>query len=298
MTVIESKVSKEGMSGTGDSEFKGSRRLVWIIKTDDMLDGPQVVMDNAPFVGPHPLALPFDRWTVGNEFNPWIVARKATAERIGKSLLWKVTVEYTQLELLEDGDNNPNPLLRPIKYRIDWANYTRLTNTDKDGTPITNSAGQITANPPHEEEDGRPIIVATRNEAVIGSILANAIIYNNSINTNAFTVGPLNVLQFQARMLPIVCGDQRTENGIAYYPVTYKVELKGDPDWLTRLRDAGTAVLNGGNLEVARDPSGVPYTEPVLLDGAGAVLPAGGTPVINTWHTKKEANWAPLALFV
>lgn len=180
-----------------------------------------------------------------------------------------------------------NPTERPLQ--VSWGNATfeEIVDEDQDGNAVVNSAGDP-FDPPITEEDTRPVLTVVRCQYTFSTTWATG--YRNAINSDIF----LGADPGTVRSMPIVGVLKKDQDIGWYWEVTYEFAYKPQ-GWARVELDQGLrrTVDVGGTLK--RQPilvRGVPVQSPVLLDGAGDVLPPGGTPVFRTYRTRPSLPFA------
>ncbi len=238
MSVTKCQLIRYGRSGSADLDYKREYNAQWKVTTDSGNDGWTTVLlqsGNASLDNPIP-----DLWStyaIGNDVDTGVYLQdKRGQPETGSETTWIVTGTWKAPPPGRDpanGDNQPNPLFRPVRYHLEFANFTRVAEKDIFDKAITNSAGQE-FDPPLEMDDARPVLVAVKNEWPLEGIISKAIQYKNAVNTNTFYgAGPR-----EAKVESIVSGGMQTENDVRYYPVTYRIQFNHE-QWDIELVDQG-----------------------------------------------------------
>src|SRR5690242_12791564 len=130
MAVVQVITKSRGTGGSGTS--KGDRRfaLHFQVITDDLADGPQVVLSALGLS-------PFSVYAFGNDFDPGARAKDISCTRNEDDPYhWDVEVEFdSQVEQYPE-----NPLDRPTLVAYSFAQYQRPVWKDINGKGILNSA--------------------------------------------------------------------------------------------------------------------------------------------------------------
>lgn len=171
---------------------------------------------------------------------------------------WLITVPYDDER--SESDDEPDPIQRRIKYRLDWTSVTKDFILDAEGNIVQNTAGDFFQGLATEEK--RPVLIATKNELAedLDAIIDLAIDYSNAVNTDTFH----GASPGHALCRDIVSGELQIENDIEYYAVQYAFEFKRldellaitDPDQIETTPDPwDRLVLNEGyyHLKTADD---------------------------------------------
>jgi len=212
---------------------------------------------------------------------------------------WVVEVEYS-----DDEAKQPHPLGKPWQKtpEVKWGQWAQvqplLYLSGAVWLPATNSAGDA-FDPPPQVERHFPSVLILRNERAFDP--ARAYQYVDTVNAVAVRVAGLTIAA-RCALLTEYAGENDEENDVPYARVTYRILLT-PYTWDARILDRGYRYLDGGVRKralVAQVVSGVttykPTPEPVLLDGAGAQLAVGATPVTRTFAQYRATNWADLGL--
>ena len=250
--------------------------------------------------------------------DPWLRAGRPQVRPLSP-VLFEVSVDYRGPAGETPGQGD-NPLTAPPKRRWVWAASQEPIDMDEDGQPIVNSAGQnFDQNPMVEVYD--PELVIERNEATDDPRVR--LQYRMAVNADPF----YGARPGQALMLPIEAEEVR-QGDFAYWAKTYRIRFRrGPPDvakmvsaaaahgttagamsarlaWYMRMLDNGvckkvTRDVDGQQvtrLEAILDRHGVPVVKPVLLDGAGQVLPESEKPVWLYFRTSPVLPFRPFRL--
>lgn len=275
MSVVSCQLMLNSRSGSSDEKFQRSYTVKWLVTTNNKLDGPQVVIDGVGGATPDAVPGKYATYAIGTDVdaNAYQLSLGVEPYHAGTEFQWVVTAEYGQPPKGEDpGERTENPLDRPVRYSIDWVAFTKPLTKDKDGNPIANAAKQ-SFDPPPEQEDLRPVLVAKKNFATLAEVISLMVTYKNAVNTDEF----YGAGEREAKVESITTGDQIHENGYAYYEATIRVMFNEAGEKFDR------SFVNQGykhyvsasdkTLIVARDAKQVPMNEPVLLAEDGSRLP-------------------------
>lgn len=151
-----------------------------------------------------------------------------------------------------------------------------------DWTPICNSAGIPYYDPPVEISDPQYQVLYRVN---VQKPTTEILKYFNVINSDAFTIGGVQIDPGEALMKPPRIGSADWRAGQFYVPITYEIRLRPTVNrigaiaadtplsfrgWEIELQDRGYTVLNESEeLVRATDDDGAETVEPVFLDGEG-----------------------------
>jgi len=263
---------QETADGRKSTEDDNGRKHVrkFRIWTDNKSIGSYTAMKSARSASP--IALP-SRFDVHPE-DSYALCRTVECEPGQAEKTGKVFVAVANYDTaVDETQSEPNPLLRPVKYRLEWASYQTVAERDNQGSPIVNSAG-FQYDPPYMVDDDRPVLVAVKNEAasLFAVICARAIYFRRAVNTsNFFGAGSR-----QAKVESIVTGDVLVENNVRFYAVTTRVQFN-ELTWDLALLDRGTKHLDAdGNV-----------VRPVILDGPQKGQPLNDAVNLNPDGTRK-----------
>ena len=217
----------------------------------------------------------------GHPYDPWLFVKSKDVKTIGP-FLYEVTCKYdcqidaeTQLPL--------SPLMEPPEISWTFSDSNEPTDTDTEGKPITNSAGE-SFDPPITKDYSDLILRYTRNEETFDELIAAD--YKDAVNSDTFLgfgAGHVLCKMFEA--------DQMRAADLTYYRVRYEFRIRYDEvktrdgsgniqtyifGWIKRIRDEGYRETTGeenqdGSPEIdeIEDKNSVKISQPCLLDGSG-----------------------------
>lgn len=185
------------------------------------------------------------------------------------------------------------------------------------GIPLTNSAW-TPFDPPPEIEYSRLKIVITRLHDEYPTSLLRFI---DTVNLKPVKI---DINDFRGTLPPFtaklqgISGSKEYNSGDPYWRINYEIEYDPLFTWRLNLLDQGFRKAtdlygegyddngnpinpedeNGQWLEVAKDMSGVPMTDPIKLDGYGQPADMDGYSIYLTYAVYPEVNWAPLKFHV
>jgi hypothetical protein len=162
--------------------------------------------------------------------------------------------------------------------------------------PITNSAGDVFSPAPTQTRQIR-VINISRIETYDATDMAMWEGLKQSTNSAAVTIDGIAYPVRSLLMEAITPRRYYLPDSAAWiWDVSYRILVDFELLHQTQLLDQGYYKLVGGVRTPILDASGQPVAVPVLLNGSGDVLAAGGTPVFRTFELKPRRNWAGLAL--
>lgn len=224
--------------------------------------------------------------------------RQVDARPTADPYTWAVEARYSSRVERPDLNLIENPLLRPAD--VEWDTVERLIPVYRDRyeTDVKTSSNEL-FDPPIEQPIYDQTLTISRNQSTYNAILA--VSFHNTVNSGSwwgFQPGQVKCCKIK--------GSRQFENGLLFWRVVYEFHIRPVPEtleginheaWSTVVIDRGFMVLDGaGKQKVALDVFGRPVTSPVLLDGAGAKLTPGSSPVYHVFNFPKERNFAELNL--
>lgn len=246
MAIKSCKIKTTGAKVGMDNKYRRTYTQLWHVVSDDETDTPLSILvgisKRSPDTPTTPNVVPllWENYTVQDDTDLDVYLQSIEINRFKDDeqdrLNWIVTGTFSAPEPGKSDSAKPaaTPLSDPVRYSLEWANYTKLVDMDKDGTAILNSAGDG-FDPPIEIDDARPVLVAVRNMASLTDIIALAILYKNAVNTDTF----YGATARKAKVESIVSGAIQERNGVEYYAVTIRVQFN-DATWDKQLVDRGT----------------------------------------------------------
>ncbi len=200
---------------------------------------------------------------------------------------WTVTVSYGPYDA---GTFGQDPSLWPIKVSFGGERTEKVISKDRNGNPITNSAGDP-FDPPITIDDSRSTMTVTRNELVSAFDLTLAELYRDKINNaewNGFDA-------FTVKLGIITTSEPQYDSNaqVYYYTVTYPftIDRKG---WQKDILDSGCNELDAYDIPKPIMNQGQQVSDPVPLDGSGHRLDVGGDPVYITVDAYDEIDFSGL----
>ena len=188
-----------------------------------------------------------------------------------------------------------SPLDRPADIEWGGIDLTETVSTDINDLPIVNSAGDYYDPLPERPIRGSGVVI-TRNEAANPATVVTT--YSNTTNSAAWH----GVAEGNALMGQITATKQsEMVDGatVTYWRVSYPIRMRRN-GWKLLLIDNGYRLKDADdNRQTITDDVGQQPVVPVLLDGAGGVLPTGGTPVVfptSGYEITETANFGTLNL--
>lgn len=315
---------QSSIGGGINPEGEYNYRAVYHVTTNDQTDDWLVVQNGAELAGPDPLPSYMSMYALGGSADVSAFAQSINGQMIDKvgfkdgssqvtGAKWEVTVDWTPLRpgKLPTATQTAfqSPLLRPMEFWSDFQTITEIVETDWDGNPIVNTAGQV-FDEPLEEDDELEVFYFEKNYATAGEIRALNQTYRRKLNAEPYAGYPIH----HCMCLPIRMSRPKYSNGTTYYTATGKIICSGKPwyrEFVNRgfkhfadvddgeggtekkLVTASDPVIDENNLVTGRTP----VTEPVLLtDDSGGSGTEGyrlGDEVGNilTFRTRDEVSF-------
>lgn len=274
MSVISSKLQAKNATMEIDAEFRRAYTHDFIVETNSDTDMQVAVYLQSESVGPFSVPKIGTHYDInGNSDLDYLLERKIikrSTDDEGNKRTWIVTCIWAQPLTGFSLALANNPLNWPVRYNLEWANYSRAFDTDIFGNKLINSANDPF--PAEEQDDARPVLVATKNEFPLEAIVAKSIFYKNAVNTDPF----YGAMAREAKVESIVTGELQSLNGFQYYPVTYRVQFN-EKKWDLVLADIG---FNAYNI-AKNNPNAV----------KGPILNANGLPVLEEQPLNLDGTW-------
>lgn len=234
----------------------------YLVTTNSLLDGPQVVLNSAlagvPQIG--------NNYLLGNDSDILATCVDVRCDPHHEiPTLWVVRATFDTERLV--GTAFANPLNQPAQISWTFNKIQRPLVRDGRGIPVVTSS-MHRFDPPVEYPESRPVLVVRRNEATFNQGFAFG--YQDAVNSDIFAGEPA----LTAKVLNIT-GELQVDIGLTYWNVRYEVEFRRDTH-IYALLDQD--FLNANN-RLFRDPlDSSPLNYPTLLNGRGWPLSyAAGT---------------------
>lgn len=200
---------------------------------------------------------------------------------------WEVTASFTTERVL-----NENPLFDPAE--IDWEpdNFEEALVVDRDGNAVCNSAGDL-----YEDvfrERSRRLVTVEKNVATVPDWIITA---EDAVNSAAFFLDGVSIGVGIARLPAPSISRKQIRNGVTFRRLRMIFLLKKD-GWADQRVDAGYRYKSGTERLRITNDDGSDVTQPVALDGSGAVLanPTAATIVFNSFNVYPSYDFNLLPL--
>lgn len=235
ISVSEPRTKMGGRDNEGYREFTVSH----IVETNDILDGPYVVMNagGLPAIG--------SIWNFGNDVDIWAFCTpymqvRVHEEKEGDSTkFWRAEQKFSTKPLNRCQDTTiEDPLLEPQKVSGSFVNYTKEAVFDKDGNMIRNSAWEQLRGSIVEFDEHRATVKIGQNVATLGLDVFTAMM--NTVNDSS-------LWGLSARMIKLSnVSWERQYYGVCniYYTRTFDFDIDFNTFDRTAL-DEGKKVLRG-----------------------------------------------------
>lgn len=282
----------------------GTKRLIHEAVVLEMNQRPKVKMEaQRTFTvefdnGDDPVVRPFlartatdDTTTVpamwaSHPYGIWLFVNSKDIKIIGPFLI-EVTVNY---ECTVDAETGlpVSPLMEPPKISFSSVGTNDPIDTDSEGLPIVNSAGE-SFDPPITMDHSDTVLRITRNEKTFSDTFAAE--FRDAVNSDTFLGHPPGHVK-----CTVFTADQMRAATLVYYTVRYEFQIRysfvktrdsnGDIKervfgWVRRVRDEGFRESTGdtnkdGSPEIdeIEDKNSIKVSQPHLLDGSGKKLSA------------------------
>ena len=218
---------------------------------------------------------------------PWLYVVGRTAAPKNGPKHWGVTITY---------NSRKNPLEVAPKVSYFSVESHEKIDRDRNGVPITNSAGE-TFDPPITKGVKDLVIRIMRNEPFFNEPLMSE--YENAINADVFRTPRGDTFDPGTVKCNMISGDQVYPSDapaeMNYYEVAYEFQIRWD-GWKRRILDEGFRKKTTAGYETIEDVNGIPLSQPSMLDGSGALLADGADPVFKEFELDKILPFASLGI--
>lgn len=294
MTVESSRITN--MEGRLSISPEEEYRTVYRVTTTQNSNPEELLDDASDMFTATPEAVP-RLWSVHPD-DPGVICSSLECQPESKNnwTRWLVTATFT---IPPDdttgggqpgGPPEPNPLLRPVRYSVEFQNVVQAIRKDVvTGNAFLNSAGK----PFGAQEIERSILLLTcvKNYATLDEIIAIGRTYDQSVNDASYKGYGARQAKFES----IVSSQQMYENGIAFYEGTIRIAF--DPlNWDMKLVQEGWVYKAAGKTRRFLDDDNQPTTEPGLLDALGNKLAVGATPIFANFQIYTPKDYSLLGV--
>ncbi len=264
----------------------------WLIEVDDPLDDEFDVGADALAIA----ALP--GLFSAHPKNPFYTCRRVILEDTESQFHRIARAEYSTApfgQAEEEAAAAPDPKDRPIVMDVDTVEFERYQDTDRNGDPRLNSAGD--KYPASPVEDSRPLLRLSKH---VADWSTTWMWLNNTLNADTVQVTDgvktLTIPAETGQLKRVKVSERKTENGHQFYTVSCEVHAREDAaDWREKLLDEGFHYFDLSRRKriTLEDDDGnqVFPAEPQLLDGAGGILDPDGDPAWNEFDMIRTADW-------
>lgn len=307
MAILTCREIGEGRSGSQeyrDGRFSERSTRVFEVTTNDSGHDDQYVLGNAHTASPDPA--PLVGTTHPSDSDLICRSRSARGGSRGEEKFWILTLEYDNNVSSNSSDTSTNPMDRRVRWRMEFNNASRAVTHDIQGNPIQTKAGAA-FDPPLEDEDGTPVVIAVRNQdaSELNSIMATASDYRGAVNSDEWH----GLEAGSVRCRNIGMGEIQFETGYEYYSVVYEFEVRSREDLLQNLQ--ASQVENFSTVEgwdrlvlhqgfKAKLPDGtignLEGSKPWKLDANGAVFADQNEFYYRSFKTRKRRPFSGLNL--
>lgn len=267
------------------------------IECNSRNDGPLSAEVQALSATPDPLPTAYEPYSQGNDAAAGLrmMNRQLSAPTlVNAGLHYYCTSTFRSPGAFEEGDTEENPLLRPVKYWLEWAHDVQEVYHDRDGTTILNFAKR-----PYPEEITlpvhTPILCARLNIATVWEGLTLAQTYVDAVNSDTWYGAPPRYAKCES----ITTGQPLQENDYTYYECVIRVHFLYRT-WDIRKIEEGWEFLQtvlDDSLTAAIDGNGNPAAAPVKLRPSGTrITDPDATPYVTTWRVNREVPFAGLPI--
>jgi len=185
-----------------------------------------------------------------------------------------------------------NPLSDPADIQWSGDNFEEIAVVDVSGNACLNSAGD-----PLQDlfrERSRRVVTVIKNVAAVPDWIITA---EDAVNSSDFVIDGFTVPATKAKLSAPQLGRWETRNNVRFRQMTMTIKLNKD-GWQSRPLDAGYRTVYGNGRRLITNDDGTLPTNPVPLDGTGAVLdnPTPATAVYRAFDLYPLLNFNTLPL--
>jgi hypothetical protein len=302
VAIVSVKEQWRGRRGSADEGFDHTYTRVFHVVVDSLTDSVRTVGDAIdPTTG---LQIPrlYDSYAVGVEFDPLAMVKRIDPQQDeDDGYRWVVTVEYGPITFdpAKTGEpasgggsgNKTEPTLRIPEIKYSTARYLKIAFQDANGDAYLNSADDA-FDPPPEQHGVIQVVSYTRNQATFSG--GGARLYIDKCNDDVWN----GCAAYTVRVEDITAESVYEAGYGAYWKVTYVFHIK-EETWALSILDQGYNQIDPADA-TKKIPISDKYAQPVsrqqLLNGSGAKLAVGGTPVFRAFEPFTAVSFAPLLI--
>lgn len=226
-----------------------------------------------------------------------LVKSRSARQHENHKQLWAVTINYSS-DCKDSQYQAKLPTDRRYRIRHSFERFQKALDSDIDGNPIRNSAGDP-YDPPPQIEGYRLVVEVEKNlRSYDAAVLMR---YLGAVNSDNF----LDFEPGECLVHDISCPGEDYDHGVSFWPTKLVIHVepwdadvpaaRGEHPHRLALLDAGTRTYAGGVWSQVRDTAtGRPTNQAVPLDGAGGQA-AFGAFAYNVFQVREELPFADLA---
>lgn len=313
MAITSADQIPDNWAGTWTSTWQRTYTVCYRVQCDDSRDGPMtlrnatevvsgVTVNVLPLIGTSYFVTTTEKDLGAFANSIEYRAESTITPQSGSTpgIVWLVTYQYGPYDPTPFGTD---PSLWPLRITFTGDTYQKTILVDYNGNPVLNSA-LCPYEDPVQVDDTRAVITVKRNELIKtpGTLPPGAVVFDPTIpQTYRDTVNSGTWNGFAAKWVKInsiTTGDEQydSNNQVYYYEVTYVFSINRDI-WQSKILDQGKQILDSGGFPTPLlTAEGQEIDEAVLLNGSGARLASGGTPVFATYDVYSPVDFSPLAI--
>lgn len=208
----------------------------------------------------------------------------------GDKCAWIATCEFGPLKPGQTvADQTTSPLLRPVKWRVEWFEESGIAVKDKDGAPLVNAVGDE-FDTPVEKPGLYMVLVGDKAYATVDEIITLGLTYHGSVNSANFR----GATPRQVKFLPMTSSEVTNENGVEYFLATFRFAYNPET-WDVSLLNHGwryRPAKDQDPVEAVDPKTRLAVSKPVHLAEDGTLLPEGAKKVYlaKRIFTEKDYN--------
>jgi len=216
--------------------------------------------------------------------------------------LYEVTITYGTQEQVETEQALEDPTAQAFHIQKSWQSSNVQIDTEINGEPIVNSAGE-SFDPPLSDEVLDEVFTLTGFNDDVKEIRERLDDSNDSVNDDPIYGREAGTGLMRTAYQRMTLGERR------YLAVTITLVFREPPEgvsadhaWDRRVLDQGYRIVDGTDdnglpkYMPIRGSDGQPLSQATMLDGSGGKLPAGAPAVWLYFRRKKRRRWAELNL--
>lgn len=303
------KLARGSRSATLSIPGQNTYQVEYLAEVDSIDWGAKKVVETCQLLGPPNNALPLVHSTYdidGDTADQGAFCLSfSLTRRSASQTTWDIIANYGPLPPgRQVGDTNVNPIVRPIKYWLEFETVTEQVSKAYNMTalpgravdtlgPVVNACGREFDEALFEDRS-HAILVAQKNYATLEEIYNINATFDFTLNNDTFFGRPKAHAQFRGIESSLI----QNENGSTYYTGTIRVLLSRKPLYRSIVNQGWSYFASGGDTELteAKDINNDRVSEPVLLTTTGGKLADGALGNLIDYRTREFVNYSGLGI--